>query len=44
MRRAVLLLDPWTIENGMLTPTQKVKRSQVMEHHAELINGLFGEI
>ena len=44
VRRAVLLLDPWTIENGMLTPTQKVKRSQVMEHHAELINGLFGEI
>ncbi len=44
VRRAALLLDPWTIENGMLTPTQKVKRVQVMERHAELISGLFGEL
>ncbi|HWQ94581.1 MAG TPA: AMP-dependent synthetase/ligase [Gammaproteobacteria bacterium] len=44
VRRAALLQDPWTIENGMLTPTQKVKRTQVMERHAELINGLFSEI
>lgn len=43
VRRAALLLDPWTIENGMLTPTQKIKRSQVMERHAELIRGLFDE-
>jgi len=44
VRRAALLQDPWTIENGMLTPTQKVKRTQVMERHAGLINGLFSEI
>ncbi len=41
VRRAVLLLDPWTVENGLLTLTQKLKRAQVMERHAELIRGLF---
>lgn len=44
VRRAALLQDPWTIENGMLTSTQKVKRTQVIERHAKLINGLFSEI
>jgi long-chain acyl-CoA synthetase len=43
VRRAVLLLDPWTVENGLLTLTQKLKRAQVMERHAELIRGLFDE-
>ena len=41
IRRALLLSDPWSIENGLLTPTLKVKRAKVVEKFADEIKGLY---
>ena len=41
VKKYVLLADEWTIANGILTPTLKVKRKVVMERYSELIDKLF---
>jgi long-chain acyl-CoA synthetase len=41
IRRVTLTLEPWTIENGLLTPTMKVKRSKVVNRYQESIEGMF---
>jgi long-chain acyl-CoA synthetase len=33
IRRVAVLAEPWTIENDMLTPTLKLKRTKVLEQH-----------
>jgi long-chain acyl-CoA synthetase len=41
VRRARLLLEPWTIDNGLLTPTLKLKRRPIEVQYAREIDQLF---
>ena len=34
-------LEPWTIDNGMITPTLKLKRRSIMEHFADSIERMY---
>ncbi len=41
VRKFILLARPFTIEEGELTPTQKIKRKVVEEKYAELIDRMY---
>ncbi len=41
IRRAYLDLEPWTIDDGLLTPTLKMKRSHILNRYADVIDSLF---
>ncbi|KXS33058.1 MAG: AMP-dependent synthetase and ligase [Candidatus Gallionella acididurans] len=41
VRRVLLLTEQWSIENGLLTPTLKLKRPQVAARYAEQIEQLY---
>ena len=41
IRRIAYTMDPWTIEQGLLTPTLKVKRSKVMEKFQQQIDTMY---
>ncbi len=41
VRRVLLLTEPWSIENGILTPTLKIKRAEVAAKFAEQIKQLY---
>ena len=41
IRRVTLLLEPWTVDNGLLTPTLKVKRPQVTERYGLQIKAMY---
>ena len=40
-KKVGLLSEPFTVDNGMLTPTQKVKRAVVAGRYAELIESFY---
>ncbi len=41
IRHVVTTLDPWTVEDDLVTPTLKIKRAKVVEHFAEQIEALW---
>ncbi|RFC35877.1 MAG: long-chain acyl-CoA synthetase [Candidatus Nitrotoga sp. SPKER] len=41
VRRVLLLTEPWSVDNGLLTPTLKVKRGSVVAHFANEIEQLY---
>ncbi|THK41846.1 long-chain fatty acid--CoA ligase [Methylophaga sp. SB9B] len=41
IRRVHLTLEPWTIENGLLTPTLKVKRALVLDKFKKEIQAMY---
>jgi long-chain acyl-CoA synthetase len=41
VHRVLLLQEPWSIENGLLTPTLKVKRAKVVEKFSAQIKELY---
>ena len=43
VRRLIATLDPWTIEDGLLTPTMKMKRARILERFGDRIEALYRE-
>jgi long-chain acyl-CoA synthetase len=41
IQRIALTLEPWSVENDLITPTLKLKRERIMEHYAETIAELY---
>jgi long-chain acyl-CoA synthetase len=42
VHRAAASLDPWSMDNGLLTPTLKVRRARVMEHFGASVTRIYG--
>ncbi|MBT9589451.1 MAG: AMP-binding protein, partial [Thiobacillus sp.] len=43
IRRLHLDLMPWTVEDGLLTPTLKVKRNQVLERYRAAVDAMYAD-
>ncbi len=41
IRRVTISAEPWSVENGLLTPTLKVKRTQIMQRSAPAIARIY---
>ncbi|OIT18637.1 PREDICTED: long chain acyl-CoA synthetase 7, peroxisomal-like [Nicotiana attenuata] len=43
-KAVTLVIEPFTIENGLLTPTFKVKRPQAKAYFAKAISDMYNEL
>jgi long-chain acyl-CoA synthetase len=41
VRRAACTLEPWTVDNGLITPTMKLKRDRILARHADEIAAMY---
>ncbi len=41
IQRATAMLTPWTLENGLLTPTLKLKRAKILEQYAQDVHKMY---
>ncbi len=41
IRRVAVIPEPWSVENGLLTPTLKLKRNKVLEKYKEEVDRLY---
>ena len=41
IHHVALVPEPWTVENGMLTPTMKLKRTKVLDHYQAAVSKLY---
>ncbi len=41
VNRVLLLQEPWDVENGLLTPTLKLRRAMVAKQYAAQIKALY---
>lgn len=44
VRRLCVTLEPWSVENGLLTPTLKMKRVQILQHFSAEAEDMFKDI
>jgi long-chain acyl-CoA synthetase len=44
IRRVIPTLEPWSIDNGLLTPTLKVKRARVLERFSAGIEAIYSSV
>ncbi|HHH12825.1 MAG TPA: long-chain fatty acid--CoA ligase, partial [Thiolapillus brandeum] len=43
IRKVHLSLEPWSIEEGLITPTLKVKRPKVLERFAGEVEAMYSD-
>lgn len=40
-RNVAVIREPWSIDNGLLTPTMKLRRPEIMKRYADLVESLY---
>ena len=41
VRRVIVAAEPFTVDNGMMTPTLKIRRHKIREHYGAALERLY---